>query len=98
MEKDKRIEEKRNELLSVLDTLPEEKKKVASDLIDQASFLSVFLEDLADDIKESGPTEIYTNGRNQSGRKVSSSAKLYSSLIAKYTSSRYASRSIRAIH
>lgn len=85
MNKQDRITEKRDELLAVFEDLSDNQKKVASDLINQASFLSVTLEDLNDSINENGTVEEYTNGVNQSGRKVSSDAKLYSTLIAKYT-------------
>jgi len=85
MEKSERIEAKRKELLAVFEDLSENQKKVASDLISQASFLSVTLEDLNNKINENGTVEEYTNGANQSGRKISSDAKLYCTLIAKYT-------------
>ena len=84
MEKNERIDQKRAELLGVFERLSEEQRKVAADLIHQAAFLAVTLEDLAEEIERSGPVETYTNGKNQSGRKVSSSAKLYSALISKY--------------
>ena len=47
--------------------------------------MAVTLEDLAAKIQAEGVTEEYTNGANQSGRKISSNAKAYTSLIGKYT-------------
>ena len=85
MEKPERIEAKRQELNRILAGLPDNQREIAADLIDQAAFLAVELEDLNADIIEHGSTETYTNGANQSGRKVSSAAKLYSSLIARYS-------------
>ena len=85
MEKSERTEAKREELTKLLEGLPEVKKRIAGDLIEQAAFLSVTLEDLAESITKNGTVEEYTNGANQSGRKVSSDAKLYSNLIAKYS-------------
>ena len=85
MDNNERIKAKRKELLEIFQDLNENELKIAAGLIDQAAFLSVTLEDLAEDISENGTIEEYTNGANQSGRKISSNAKLYSSLIAKYT-------------
>lgn len=85
MDKDKKIKEKKSELMQIYSNLPENDLKVAADLIAQAAFMAVTLEDLAENIAANGTVEEYTNGANQSGRKISSDAKLYSSLIAKYT-------------
>lgn len=84
MDNTERIEAKKVELLNTFATLPEEKLKVAADLIAQAAFLAVTLEDLAEIIGKEGMTEDYQNGANQSGRKISSNAKMYASLIGKY--------------
>lgn len=86
MEKNERVEAKRTELMKSFETLPPEQLKVAQDLISQAAFMAVELEDLAEVIAAEGMTEIYTNGKNQSGRKISSNAKMYSALIGKYNS------------
>ena len=86
MDKNERIELKRAELMQSFERLPAEKLKVAEDLIGQAAFMAVELEDLAEIISKEGMTEIYTNGANQSGRKVSSNAKMYGVLIGKYNS------------
>ena len=85
MTKEQRIENKRAELMEVYAGLSENELKIAAGLIDQAAFLGVTLEDLAESITKNGTIEEYTNGKNQSGRKISSDAKLYNSLIAKYT-------------
>ena len=85
MEKSERIAAKRAELEAVLSDLSDEQRKLAADLIGQAAFLSVTLEDLNESITRDGTTEEYTNGRNQAGRKVSSDAKLYAQLIARYS-------------
>lgn len=84
MTKDERIELKRAELMQSFETLQPEQLKVAKDLISQAAFMAVELEDLAEIISSEGMTEEYTNGANQSGRKISSNAKMYSALIGKY--------------
>lgn len=84
MDKNERIELKKAELMESYKGLQPEQLKVATDLISQAAFMAVELEDLAELISNEGMTEEYTNGRNQSGRKVSSNAKMYSALIGKY--------------
>lgn len=86
MNKDERTKTKVAELMQIYDALPEEKLKVAADLIEQAAFMAITLEDLAEIISKEGVTEQYTNGANQSGRKISSNAKMYSALIGKYAS------------
>ena len=86
MDKEKRTKAKVADLIKIYEGLPEEKLKVASDLIEQAAFMAVTLEDLADLISAEGVTEEYTNGKNQTGRKISSNAKMYSALIGKYAS------------
>ena len=80
-----RTAEKKAELMQTFKGLSEDQLKIAADLISQAAFMSVTLDDLAERINKNGTTEEYTNGAHQSGRKISSDAKLYSSLIAKYT-------------
>ena len=75
MDKNKRIELKRVELMESFENLQPEQLKVATDLISQAAFMAVELEDLAELISKEGMTEIYTNGATQSGRKISSNAK-----------------------
>ena len=85
MDNSERIELKRAELMKSFETMPPEQLKVATDLIEQAAFLAVSLEDLAEIISQEGMTETYTNGANQSGRKISSNAKMYSALIGKYS-------------
>lgn len=85
MTKDDRIKTKRDDLMRTFSTLSEEELQVASGLIDQAAFLAVTLEDLADVIKAEGVTEEYTNGANQAGRKISSNAKAYTAMVGKYT-------------
>lgn len=84
MTQDERTRAKKRELLEIYGALPENELKAASDLIDNAAFLSVTLEDLQEDIKKNGVTEIYTNGEHQQGRKQSSAVKAYNSLMSKY--------------
>lgn len=84
MTREERTAQKIAELMEIYAELPEDKLKVATDLIRQAAFSAVMLEDLSESISKNGTVETYQNGANQSGRKVSSDAKLYSTLISKY--------------
>lgn len=86
MDKNERIEIKRAELMKSFERLPAEQLKVATDLISQAAFIAVELEDLAEIISKEGMTEEYQNGANQRGRKISSNAQIYTALIEKYKS------------
>ena len=81
-----RIKKKEVELMEIFSDRPDNELKIAADLIRQAAFMAVTLEDLSEKIESNGTSEEYTNGANQSGRKISSDAKLYCSLISKYES------------
>lgn len=81
-----RITEKKEELMEIYRDLPEDVLEVASDLIGQAAFMAVLLEELQEDIEKNGVVEEYTNGANQTGRKQSTAAKTYNSIIGKYSS------------
>lgn len=85
MEKNERIEQKREELAQLLDGVPEIQKKATADLVDQAAFLAVTLEDLAENINHNGTVETYTNGEHQKGRKMSSDAKSYALFVSRYS-------------
>ena len=82
---EERTKEKKSILMRIFSEISENQLAVASDLIGQAAFMAVTLEDLAESISMNGTVEEYTNGANQCGRKISSDAKLYASLISKYT-------------
>lgn len=49
-------------------------------LIDRAAFITVSLEDLEQELAESGWTEFYQNGEKQSGRKKAAAADVHISL------------------
>lgn len=86
MDKNERIELKRAELMKSFERLPAEQLKVATDLISQAAFIAVELEDLAEIISKEGLVEEYQNGQNQRGRKISSNAQMYATLLEKFKS------------
>ena len=61
------------------------KKDLVLDLIYNAAFMAVKLEDLSKYIKENGVKEEYQNGENQFGYKESIEMKTYNTMIKNYT-------------
>lgn len=86
MTKEKRIAAERDRLTALLKDLDENQRQTAAGLISSAAFLRVTLEDLEAEINAGGCTEEYTNGRDQSGVKVSAACQAYASLNTKYQS------------
>ncbi len=62
------------------------KNELLSNLIDEASFMFVMLEELKENINKNGITEKYQNGKNQWGIKDSTELKAYNTIIKNYTS------------
>lgn len=83
---EKRVKSKQNKLKKIFQTIEENKKNLVSDLIYQASFMSIKLEDLSKYITENGIKEEYKNGENQFGYKESVEMKMYNTIIKNYTS------------
>lgn len=86
MTKEERITAERERLAALFADLDENQQQTAAGLISSAAFLRVTLEDLEAEINRAGCTEEYTNGRDQSGIKVSAACQAYASLNAKYQS------------
>lgn len=89
MDREQRIYNEKVRLASIFWKLPREEFFGLIGLIDQASFLRITLDDLQEEIANSGTTDDYQNGNNQSGKKISASlqsynqtAKLYEKIIA----------------
>lgn len=75
-----RIKREKNRLNRIFSDLEENKKKTCQALIDRAAFITVSLEDLEDQLNESGWTETYQNGDNQFGVKKAAAADVHISL------------------
>ena len=60
--------------------LEENKLKTCRALIDRAAFITVSLEDLEEQLNETGWVEVYQNGENQSGMKKAAAADVHISL------------------
>ncbi len=83
---EKRVKSKQNKLKKIFQTIEENKKNLVSDLIYQASFMSVKLEDLSQYIMKNGIKEEYKNGENQFGYKERVEMKMYNTIVKNYTS------------
>lgn len=80
IDKEARIKKETRRLKSVFKDLDPNKLKTVDALIKRAAFLTVNLEDLEDELNETGWTETYTNGRNQEGVKKAAAAEAHISL------------------
>ena len=86
MSKEERIIAERERLAALFRDLDENQLQAAAGLISSAAFLSVSLEDLEAEINASGYIDTYTNGKDQSGEKISAAVQAYATLNAKYQS------------
>ena len=64
--------------------LPENELKFCDPLLQNAAFMAVTLQDLQASIIENGTSDVYKNGRNQSGTKASADLQAYNSLAKVY--------------
>ncbi len=85
MDKEKIIKKEIARLKKIFKDLPEEKYKLAENLIQNIAFMKITLLELQQDILINGAVEEYKNGENQHGRKVSSASQVYNSMIKNYT-------------
>jgi hypothetical protein len=80
IKKTTRIAREKQRLLDIFANLDENKLRTCYALIDRAAFITVSLEDLEEELNETGWTEGYTNGENQSGIKRAAAADVHISL------------------
>ena len=86
LEKKKRIKKKYNILRKLFAGLEGDLLKLACDLMQNAAFMAVTMEDLQEAINEKGATEEYRNGENQRGIKKSSEVDVYNTMAKNYSS------------
>ena len=79
-EKMERIDSERERLQEVFKDLEPNKLRTCQALIDRAAFITVSLEDLEEQLNETGWVETYQNGENQYGMKKSAAADVHISL------------------
>ena len=78
--KEKRIAKEKRRLLKIFKDLEENKLNTCKALINRAAFITVSLEDLEEQLNETGWVEQYQNGENQSGLKKAAAADVHISL------------------
>ena len=83
IEKEKRIKKEIKRLRKLLGK-GDPKIEASAKLIENAAFLAVGLEDLRVEILDTGWTETYKNGENQTGRKKSAAADIYMTTYKNY--------------
>ena len=84
IEKNKKIRKESQKLKKLFKDLPDNKKKMAENLIENASFMSITLDELKEDIKIYGVKETYVNGKDQFGFKESIESKTYNTMVKNY--------------
>lgn len=86
IEKNKKIKKETQRLKKLFKDLSENKHKMAEKLIENASFMSITLDELKEDIKIYGVKETYANGKDQYGFKESIESKTYNTMVKNYMS------------
>lgn len=84
IDKEKEIKKETNKLKKLFKDLPNNKMKMAEKLIENASFMSITLDELKNDIKIYGVKETYVNGKDQYGFKESIESKTYNTMVKNY--------------
>lgn len=78
--KETRIKKERKRLAEIFKDLEPNKLSTCQALIDRAAFITVSLQDIEAQLNETGWTEYYQNGQQQSGWKKSAAADVHISL------------------
>lgn len=81
MSKDKRIKKETARLKKLFKNIPKDTMDSVLALINNAAFMTVTLEDLAETINESGAVSEYQNGENQWGTKKSPEVEIYNTMV-----------------
>ena len=84
IDKNKKIKKETQKLNKLFKDLADNKKKMAEKLIENASFMSITLDELKEDIKLYGVKETYVNGKDQFGFKESIENKTYNTMVKNY--------------
>ena len=84
IDKNKKIRKETQKLRKLFKDLTDNKKKMAEKLIENASFMSITLDELKEDIKLYGVKEPYVNGKDQFGFKESIESKTYNTMVKNY--------------
>jgi hypothetical protein len=84
MSRDTRISAEIEKLKLIYTDLSDNQKDLVDDLIRNAAFMTITLQDLQAIINEKGVTVEYQNGANQWGTKQSPEIEVYNKIIANY--------------
>ena len=86
MSEDKRIKSEISKLNKIFKNISEDKKKLCQNLIRNAAFMAVTLEDLQEIIREEGPIKTLTNGNGFDTIQEHPAQKSYTAMITRYSS------------
>ena len=78
------IDEEVNKILGLVDDLSEDKRELATRLIERIAFMTITLNELEEDIKLKGSTYLFEQG-SQKMIVINPSQKIYNTLISRYT-------------
>lgn len=79
-----RISAEMKRLNKIFKNIDVDKRNLCANLIQNAAFIAVSLQDLQEQIKADGWIEEYQNGENQHGKKPGSASQVYTKLISNY--------------
>lgn len=80
-----RLKREREKLDNCLSKLGQNQREIADNLIGNAAFMAITLDDLSEKIAKEGTTCEYQNGENQWGTKKSPEVDVYNTMIKNYT-------------
>ena len=86
-DRSERIKAKEKNILKSLRGLSKKQININKDLVHNIAFMSVTLDDLAEDIAINGVKEQYMNGANQYGYKDRTEVKTYNNMFKNYQTS-----------
>ena len=84
LSKEGRIKTEYDRMKKLFASLPENELRFCDPLLQNAAFMCVTLQDLQEAINEKGTSDVYKNGRNQSGTKASADLQAYNSVAKVY--------------
>lgn len=85
IDREKRISEEHKKLTKTFGKIPTNINKVVENLIGNAAFMKVTLDDLQRDINKTGTMTKYQNGENQWGYKPNADVQTYNTTIKNYS-------------
>lgn len=84
--KDEKIKKEIRRLTLLLKNIDNNTKKTISNLINNAAFMAITLDDLQIEINKNGIVSEYKNGENQWGTKKSPEIEIYNTMVKNYSS------------